>query len=858
MIKMDFDVFVQIHDAISSGNDQSLQQYNELIEKLQEENPQLFLSLSIQVFQDQSSTLNRIISCLSGILKLIKPSSVNPIFKICEFWNNPSMNEITNNIKLYLFNCIPNEHLPIQNLSSFAFALIFIIESKDKINPLWSDILVKLSNGITDNSSSEPCKHGCLTFFSEIIRTPIFKRTPQFQTFLIPGFHIILGKLIENLSSPTSISEPLFRHSIQFIFELITTVPQIISNEEEASILLNSYNSALPKCINPEDYKLLFVIILELIKYNYVNIGSLMSKIFELSYKGITCPNKSIVIISIEFWEQICLFEKSLPANIPFKKYSKTAMEALFGDLLKIMSQMDNEASITCVSLLRNFTKLYPKEMIELSRPEIDQILSNRGQLDNPEMRFYVIFNLINALCVKHFNRNNESPLNDLPLLEYFLIIVDIICKCNSHILIQIGLITCNSLIQCSNQIPNDKRILEFVNSVINNRDLMLQFKIEGFQICRSLFKKSHTIHFEAFFDVLFNLAFDSDITDTDDSINNAFSSLVDLISNKGNEFNLSNTYHIFFKLLQKYNDKLSITDNFSQIRLRWILDIICKYIYCLDNKFKPFSQDLVEELIRTSGVHRDLAYEDVLIVFSHLCIALRKEFDFSQNVLELVEYGMNSQSPSIMKTSFELYSDLYLNVGTQNCNPIEMMFHIRENFPFIFEMIKFSFIECFAKMLLGTEKENSSPKNVVQFPPEFLDEYKSIIDGEISRNLYDPQSSDFDLRYATEFYKSVFYFYAAFFDRTEKSNEDMANAKSFICKQVFQCYKSGTYKSINTLYALYRLLNVLYRKYETKLGELNLKFLKKMLKDEEVLANEDPKYQKIFDKFLEMIRTGK
>lgn len=855
---MEINDFLQILDSISkctNNNDENNQnKYGEIIISLRNGNTVLFYDLVFKVFNLPNVSSSRIIICLLSIKDMLTPTDDFPLSKINQNWYSDFMNEIRIQLKKYIFRYIHIEEDVIRNISSLIYALIFAIE--DPNDTYWSNSISFLVNEFLNDDVPGYSKYGIMTFFHETMILPIFSDKLEKLDFIRLQFQRFLSKLIINLMNPESNSKIIFDFSILSILDLIMHIP-IIFNEELTKSLLNSYSSALPKT-DIAHYQNLFEILLEIIKYHYNDAPVYLPTIFDYSVKGIICPNDDIVCASIEFWIEFCKYEKK--SGNKSRGYTKTAMEQLTMLLLKVISQNKMQTGIPSIKLIRQFTILYNEDMLKIALPKIRNYIYN----DNDIIGVFVSLALINGICSKRSKSYSILYQYSNRICNLIKIGIENENETSSPIPYAAIWALSRSIVVCES-VANEKEIVKFVLYLLQDPNLNKNLIFSVFQLAISLFKSIDTgklyKYLDKFFETLFGSIDDPAKIINIDCLDANFGALTALIKNSPPQSKkLINQFPKVIEKFENWMNFLQTDENYIELRLIGILGVIDCFINNLTYEFKELCPNLIELLINCVKMHKDIVYENILMILSSLCINLGKDFnENSPFVNDFIKYGFKAQSPSIINRSIILCSDFMIYVNNENTELIIQMFDLVNNLPFYHkQMVVPTFIKSFGQMLYQIKYVNGDHKNDFIWPREILDQFYSIVDQQLNNPCLSPKNPRLDNYYNARIYEACFIAYAPYFKNEQGSDENLQKAVFFIRTYILNCQRTKSYDS-DTAYALCNLIRELIDKYKNK---ITVKFGKWtmliLIDDERVLQEMDKSHRKFIDETIEKIKNEK
>lgn len=829
--------FVRCLDNIATANEEIQNQSRSVIIDMRSNNTSLFFNLIFQVFEDNNSTFSQIVICLSAIRDMLIPTEDFGFSQIIKNWKSDFMEEVRVPLKNFIISFIHNEEDAIRNVSASIFALIFAIEQHELTENNWPQAISNLVDEFISEGTVGYCKHGIMTFFHELMILPIFeikiKKNEDFVQYIGPEISRFLFQLIQNLEKPDSNPIAILDYSILCIYDLITYVPEVFNGGKEITLLLNSYESALP-LTDSAQYQKLFEIIYQIIVNYYDHMSDFMETIFNLSSKGIDCPNDELVCISIEFWIQFTKYEAKIPKSKNNYQFTQTAIDPLIKLLLNVISQNKEDTLIQSINLLRILSKNYQEKTINISIQIIESLINN----DEDMIGVFVSLSLIRGIC-------SEKGKNFDKLIGFFerisnLIILGFSSESEIDDLIPFSaILAANRMIISCRLIANCQDTFDFLLYLYQNQPINPNFVYPILQLSIALFSSTthelNKANFSKLFEILFKSIDDPSMAINEECLKSIFSALKYLVNGTYEKDHQLQDYYP--KVEEKLNEYIALLsdspDELIKIKLDQTLQLINIFIIKLSVDFLPFVEVLLTNSLSTCAIKfQNFTFDNILIILSSLCLHLKnKMFDLSEFLIEHITIGFK-QDPSIISQTFTLCADFIINVNNSKVELIEQMFNLVDSPS---DQIKYcipedqiqliipSFIKEFARMFLKIKYNLDDFRNGdFIWPEEILDRFYDIVDKQIeSKQLsidYEQNSPNFNYYNAARIYEGYFYAYAAYYKYQKVSKINYNKAVNIIIKKViWQCKNTKAY-DCNTAIALCKLLKKLFKNYKNKI----------------------------------------
>ena len=885
---MDVDNFRFLLNKIQNGDEKSQVDARSEIMNIREKDINFFFRLILEIFKENASSpqinVPNVIICFSALCDTFIPNRNAPKELIQHQWMSEDFTNIRTCLKELLILYIQCNEVSVRNMAACVIARVLAIEEEQN----WSDLFPQLLFLFMNENASVSQMHGVLVTFHEILNLPIFNKIKKINE-INPSISQLLLGILQYIS--LHINKTLTDFSILCVLDFCQNLPIIFEDSERIARLLDVYPNILPFCDNNE-YENLFRILFEIIKHSYFSyIPQFMSQIYELSVKGIICPNKDLVTISLHFWIEFCNYEKKLQKINKSRNISETAMTELFSVLLSLICNdyrsNENESKysfseicLKSVSLIRIFTLLYPTKMIEKSKSIISPVLIKDSEkfqelINKPRDfdKIFTILSLINGICIKVESSQNFSFLKmyfkDIVMLIFnnnLMISISAICALNRIVaVLNDDYIQQNAyrvvLDILAKDIPEilEPCVYQMIISLINasNKKIISEYFIAIFNLMMKKikdpdnFQESSNSNLD---DYSYNIDEASDINQN--ILENQFAVLMFLTEGSYKESqNVSNCYPEVFKLLSKFTSFVSFNQTYLVNYLMNLLRLTNYIIINQQEKFEVFADPLIELLIPCINKYSNIFFEDIACVLSALCRCLKDKLKkYSTFFIEIIHTGLFSQSPPIINSSMFLCCDLVTSVDQSITLPIKEMFDVIPQIPEIpSRFIIPYFIESVAHILNDGCVNNIPPEycnSFIDFVIKKLDEVVYV--GNVQNASEVLNINEFE--YAQHIFNSSFYAFAAYFKYNyEPIKEKTMEASRFLKKYVVPCAKSKAY-NIETVISLCKLLKELGRKFKGEISvTLNNRFIRSILTDPEIKIK-NIEYRQEIKKTIEFI----
>lgn len=292
----------------------------------QRQDPVKLIQFSTQIIlSDQVPLLSQkysfVILCQS-----FRPTSEMPLNKVKE--NFHSLDEPTkNNIRQAFIRGLLFEQRDIFQQASFLVALISVIDSPSNSQQVFNILNTFLMSGKYQESVHYAANLAYREIYNSGHLRDIYESVPQCHELLIQQVQNFFGFL----RNPTNFPVPFITEVLLTVKSLISAAPFFFQQELIQNDLISILGNLFPFITDIEMFRNAFLLLFELVQNCNDNQSLNINKIIELTSNGLSCTIPDFVSISIDFWNEVFLFEQRIMDGIDLYSRREKVLKEKFG-----------------------------------------------------------------------------------------------------------------------------------------------------------------------------------------------------------------------------------------------------------------------------------------------------------------------------------------------------------------------------------------------------------------------------------------------------------------------------------------------------------------------------------------------